>query len=146
VQKARFLSILAVWYCAGFWVVTAAWGVVSSNHFRVLVLFVAALVSLIPFLIGLAGVKPVDRSVAVLTAALGGIIALGFIVFPYLVNEIWPKPSKLSKEEFYISILGLLFLVVGPLFAGWFLSKKLAHSNGLPHANSRDAGASEQRR
>ena len=126
-QKAKFLGVLAVWYCVGFWVVTAAWGIVSSDYFRVFVLFLVALVSLIPFLIGLAGATPGDRSVAVLTAALGGMIAIGFIVFPYVIRAIWPDPSDLSREDFYGRTLGLLFLVVGPLVAGWFLSKKLAN-------------------
>jgi hypothetical protein len=39
-----------------------------------------------------------------------------------------------------------LLLVAGPLAAGWFLSRRVAHSNRLLHPDGRDVAAGEQKR
>lgn len=137
--RAKILTVAAAQYCAGYLAVMAIWAVATSDYFRASVLIVVALVSLIPFLLGLARTTSVAPPDLVRTVVLGALIALGFVALPYLIHEIWPNAPKLSRQEFYGNMLGLLFLILGPLAAGWFLSTGVAHSNSAAHPDAREA-------
>lgn len=144
--RAKLLAVSGVQYCVGYSAAVAIWAVATSNYFRASFLFGFGLVSLVPFLLGLARTTSANPPGWVHTAVAGATVALVFIVFPYLLHQIWPNPPDLSPEDFYTRISLLLLLVAGPLAAGWVLSRRVAHSNRLLHPDSRDVAAGEQKR